>query len=61
MALTPKPEVIPEIVIEAIKKAFEKSYKEIIPALKWDSICGCYLFQKYGMTIGVELDGYIHS
>lgn len=29
--------------------------------LRYDAICNCYLFEDHGMTVGVELDGHLHT
>ena len=51
--------IIPDIVSSAIKNAFKYDYKEILESLKWGD--DHFYFIRYGMYIGVELDGYIHS
>ena len=31
------------------------------PSLRWDGLLGCWTFTRWGMLIGVEPDGYVHS
>ena len=52
---------IPEVVISSIKNSFPTDSEEIIKQLRYDSINRCYFFSRWGMYIGVESDGYIHS
>jgi S-adenosylmethionine synthetase len=52
--------IIPDIVTQAIKDAFKYDYKEILQSLlRWSG--DHYSFNKWGMYVGVELDGYIHT
>lgn len=51
----------PDIVLEAIKKAFPTHADDIIKELKYDSLCDFWHFNRWGTFIGVERDGYIHS
>lgn len=55
------PEGSKEIVEASIRVAFPKEADKIISELKYDSLMGCYYFHLYGMYMGVEHDGYIHS
>ena len=55
-----RPEVS-EVVKEKVRAAFKEKAEDILASLQWDGLCGCWLFQFAGMTVGVELDGYIHS
>ena len=50
-----------QVVIDAISNAFPKESKEILASLQYDGILGCWYFTRWGMFVGVELDGYIHS
>ena len=49
------------IVDEAIRKAFPKDAEEIIKEVRWDALQGCYFFNRWGMYVGIEPDGYIHT
>jgi hypothetical protein len=51
--------VIPDKVSEAIKQAFPKDANEILDSLRWSG--DHFSFNRWGMYVGVELDGYIHS
>ena len=52
---------VTEVVIASVKKSFPTECDEIIPTIRWDSLNRCYFFQRWGMYIGIEEDGYIHS
>lgn len=49
------------VVVDAIKNAFPKVWHEILPALRHHPGDGFYSFVKWGMFVGVEKDGYIHT
>jgi hypothetical protein len=51
---------VEEVVIQAITNSF-RDHQKILAELKWSPIDGCYFFHLYGMFVGVEVDGYIHS
>lgn len=51
--------VIPDGVSESIKKSFPDQALEILSSLRWSY--DHYSFQRWGMYVGVELDGYIHT
>jgi len=53
--------VVPDVAIEAIKKAFPHHAQDILGELRWSEVNGCFYFTKWGMYVGVELDGYIHT
>lgn len=55
------PKVISDVVIAAVKKAFPDQADLILAETKWDSLNGCYYFIRWGMFVGIEEDGYIHS
>ena len=57
----PAPETIPDAVLEAIRNAFPKSADVVLATMRWSSLDGCYLAEIHGMTVGIELDGYVHS
>lgn len=48
-------------VYEALKSAWPDQAAEILTELKWSSLNGCYYFIRWGMFVGVETDGYIHT
>jgi hypothetical protein len=54
-----KPTEIPCVVIDAITAAFPDHAVEILAGLKWNR--DHYFFEKWGMYVGVEVDGYIHT
>lgn len=65
-----KPEALPPAVVEGIRRYCRQHAQddsgppvasELIAALQWDSIMGCYHFTRCGMFHGVELDGHIHT
>jgi hypothetical protein len=67
---TRDPEPERSILEAALRAAFPDSADAILATPwphgegkgpRWDSLCGCWLFQRWGMTIGVERDGYVHS
>lgn len=56
------PEKVPtQTVIDSIKKSFPKDAMEILDSLRFDHIMKCFYFTRWGMFVGVELDGFIHS
>ena len=52
---------VPKEVTEAIKNAFPKDAEEILGSLRYHSLDRMYSFLRWGMFVGVELDGYIHT
>lgn len=52
---------LPDAVILNLFNAWEDQFMEIIAQIKWDHLNGCYAFNRWGMYVGVERDGYIHS
>lgn len=50
-----------KIMEDAIRKAWPEDADAIIASVRWDSLLGCWFFERFGMTIGVEKDGCIHS
>lgn len=46
---------------DALFKAFPYDFEEILRDVKYSSINGCHYFTRWGMYIGIESDGYIHS
>jgi len=49
-----------KIVTDAIQNAFKDAYK-ILPTLRYHPGDGFYSFIRWGMFVGVEKDGYIHT
>jgi hypothetical protein len=56
-----RPEPLPHPVRQAIWKAYPDQAGEIISSLEWDGLNGNFYFWRWGMYVGVELDGYIHT
>lgn len=52
---------IPLAVMLAIEKRWPNEALEILQSLQYDSLNGCYYFIRWGMYVGVETDGYIHT
>ncbi len=48
-------------VVNALIKAWPDQAVEILEQLRRDSMNGCYYFNRWGMYVGVEYDGYIHT
>lgn len=53
------PQPIPAVVRDAIHKAFPKDALEILRELRWNR--DHFYFRRWGMYVGVERDGYIHT
>jgi hypothetical protein len=53
--------IVEQVVIESIGSSFPTNADSILQDLKWSSINGCYYFERWGMWVGCEVDGYIHS
>ncbi len=51
--------VIPDTVSSAIKKSFPDQSSDILDTLRWSY--DHFSFNRWGMYVGVELDGYIHT
>ena len=51
--------VIPDKVSEAIKNAFPKDASDILNSLRFS--VDHFSFNRWGMYVGVEFDGYIHT
>ena len=58
---TPNEDLIPRKVVEAIAKSWPDQAGEILPNLHYSHLNGCYFFERWGMYVGVEFDGYIHT
>jgi hypothetical protein len=55
------PKIITDVVIRAVYAAFPRLATNVLYDLKWDSLNGCYCFGCWGIFIGIEEDGHIHS
>lgn len=51
----------PEPIQQAIRDAFPKDAADILRTLRWHSYESFYSFERWGMFVGVETDGHIHS
>jgi hypothetical protein len=49
------------IAEKAIREAFPKDADTIIAELRWFPLEGCFGFSRWGMFVGIERDGYIHT
>ena len=52
---------IPDAVIASITRAFPDQAQEILESIQRDGISQCYYFLRWGLYVGVEDDGYIHT
>lgn len=57
--MTPSAELIPKAVIDAIVKAWPDQAAAILTDLRFAG--DHYSFNRWGMYVGVEFDGYIHT
>ena len=58
-----KPDTMPQAVIDSVTTwagSPERAAAFFID-MRWDSLDGCYYLNLFGTTVGIELDGYIHS
>ncbi len=55
------PKIITDVVIQSVKKSFPDQADDILRQVKWDGMMGCYYFTRWGMFVGIETDGHIHS
>lgn len=46
---------------DALFKAFPYDLDDILKSIRYSSINGCHYFKRWGMWIGIEDDGYIHT
>lgn len=51
----------PATVLQAVIQHFPKECEEILKSLRHDTICNFWHFTRWGMFVGVEKDGYIHT
>lgn len=47
--------------VDAIIRAWPDQAVEIFAQLQHDGLSGCYFFTRWGLYVGVEYDGYIHT
>lgn len=52
---------IPEAVETALRQAWPDQADDILADLKWQALDGFFFFTRWGMFVGVETDGYIHT
>lgn len=52
---------VPKEICQRIIDSFPTQYEALLKAMQWSFIDGCWYFKVHGMTVGVEIDGYIHS
>lgn len=55
------PKNAPPRVVESIVRAFPKDAAVIIRELRFHGFDRFWSFERWGMFVGVELDGYIHT
>lgn len=55
------PEPIPPVVRDKLRIAFPDEIEEILKTLRWSHTNGCFYFIRWGLFVGVETDGFIHS
>jgi len=53
--------IVPFAVLDAIRNAFPTDAESIIEQLRYHSLDGFWSFNRWGMFVGVEPDGYIHT
>lgn len=53
--------LIPLAVMQAVEKRWPKEALEILQSLQYDSLNDNWYFTRWGMYIGIESDGYIHT
>lgn len=54
-----EPDAIPTAVVAAICKAWPDQAAEILQQIKWNH--DHWYIQRWGMYVGIEPDGYIHT
>lgn len=52
---------IPEVVNIALMNRFGKDAANVKHGMIWDLLNGCWTAEWQGMTLEIEMDGYIHS
>ena len=55
------PQPITDVVAQAIRRSFPKECEDILKTLHWNAFGRHFYFERWGMYVGVETDGYIHS
>jgi hypothetical protein len=65
-----QPETMPEPVKAGVERYARQhqgdddggpNAAELVAALKFDPMMGCYFFIRHGVFFGVELDGHVHT
>lgn len=51
----------PQAVIDAIRNSFPNDADDILSGLRYHACDDLYSFDRWGMFVGVELDGHIHT
>ena len=54
-------DLIPRAVLDSILKSYPDQAVEILQDLHHSHTNDCYFFHRWGMYVGVEYDGYIHT
>jgi len=64
------PDSLPTAVLEGVRR-YARQHQgeggggpdaaELVAALKFDTLMGCYYFVRGGLYHGVELDGHVHT
>jgi hypothetical protein len=54
-------DLIRRAVLDSILKSYPDQAVEILQDLHCSHTNGCYFFQRWGMYVGVEHDGYVHT
>lgn len=57
----PDPHALPEVAINSVRARYPKEADEILPTVRYDCCNGCWFFERWGMYVGIEKDGYIHT
>ena len=47
--------------VDSVIKAWRDQAVSIFKTWRHDTMNGCYCFERWGMYVGVEYDGYIHT
>ena len=50
-----------ETVRQAVWDAWPQEGAAILREMTWDGLNGCWMIERYGISIGIETDGYVHS
>jgi hypothetical protein len=64
------PEALPPAVLEGVRRYARQHQgdsggapdaSELVASLRFDTLMGCYYFERAGVYHGVELDGQVHT